>query len=180
MDELPPWLVLMSENQVLRDVLHELAANPQFLETVGSALAGDSPFPVWVGGMDFLERMNSTRPRKDRVQPGKELGAITMFNRSADGTAGGAGVVVDIDRLHKLARQDSALAKQYVRDALLHEFGHVLPVARSRSLSDRTFDPKPGDPNAAQHPAIQSENALRQLLGLKPKRHYGLLDPSLR
>ena len=175
MHELPPWLVLMSEDQVLRDVLHELAANPQFLETVGGAFAGDSPFPVWVGGMDFLERMNSTRSRRDRVQPGKELGAVTMFNESADGAASGAGVVVDIDRLHKLARQDSALAKQYVRDALLHEFGHVLPVARSRSLSDRTGDPKPGDPNAAQHPVIQNENQLRGLLGLPSKTFYGLL-----
>ena len=57
----------------------------------------------------------------------------------------------------------------------MHELGHVVPVARTRSADSRLGDPRPGAP-AERHPVLRQENELRGLLGLPRKRFYGLLS----
>lgn len=175
MDELPWWLTLRDPNSVYASVVRELWQDPAFAQQVSDALnAPDAgqPFFLSIGGRDIYDSLPDAARRG--VPWNEDHGAVTMYGEQ-DGTAVNAGIAVDVDRILAAVQGDSAQARQLVRDALIHEFGHVMPVARSRSMSDRTFDPKPGDPNAAQHPVIQNENKLRGLLGLPSKTFYGLL-----
>ncbi len=174
MDELPWWVALRDPNSMTAGVLRELWSNPQFAQHVTEALAPESgmPFGLQVGGRAMYDAM----PEKARTSApwDDRYGAATIF--SSDGqAANAAGIVVDVDRILAAAGQDSARARELVRDALVHEFGHVVPVARTRSLEQHYGDPKPGS-TATEHPVIQQENELRGLLGLQPKSFYGLLS----
>jgi hypothetical protein len=81
-----------------------------------------------------------------------------------------------VDKVHRAVKGDSARAREMARDALIHEFAHLLPVAGSRHMRDRTGDPQPGDRRAAEHPVIQGENRLRGLFDLPAKTFYGLQE----
>lgn len=173
MNELPWWVTLRDPDSVYASVLRELWGTEDFAEHVQGALnapGSDRPFILSVGGRDLYDNM--PEPVRKAAPWDDALGAVTILN--GDGNSGG--IALDMERIASLARGDSAQARQLVRDALLHEFGHVLPVARSRSMKDRTFDPKPGAANVADHPVIQNENKLRGLLGLPEKTFYGLLN----
>lgn len=176
MDELPWWLVLRDPDGMPAQVVQELWSNPAFAEQIAAALAPSDKFPfaVHIGGRPLFEEI--ARGRASWDAEGGATGAATIFNAAQEGEpASQAGIAIDVDRILSAAGGDSAQARQMIRDALIHEFGHILPVAQSRNVADRTGDPKPGDPNAAQHPAIQNENQLRGLLGLPNKAFYGLL-----
>jgi hypothetical protein len=183
-NELPFWLQVQGEDPVLRSVLQELWGDPSLREYLTSAFApeDDAPFALRIGGTDFLDQFNRTRPRNQQVRMDKRTGAVALYNEDEDeGAAYTGGIVVDMDRIHDATRArrgapaDSARARELVRDAVLHELAHFVPVARERNLSARTFDPKPNDPNLTEHPVIQKENKLRGLLNLPPKDFYGLL-----
>lgn len=164
----PAWLQMASEDPVLLGVLRELLENQRFRLHADSALApmdGSSPFRVKIGGPGLLAPLGVKMP--------EELGGFTVTNE-ADQVQKIAGIAIDVDKLHQLTGQDSTRAREAVRDALIHEFGHVLPIARTRSLASAVDDPKPGQ-DAASAPSVQSENRLRALLGLKAKSFYGLL-----
>lgn len=181
MDELPWWLALRDPDGMPAQVMRELWQDSAFAQQIASVLAPSDrfPFAVHIGGRPLFDEI--ARGKASWDAEGGATGAATIFNAAQEGEpASQAGIAIDVDRILSAAGGDSAQARQMIRDALIHEFGHVLPVAQSRNVADRTGDPKPDDPNAAQHPAIQAENELRALLGLKPKRHYGLLDPTLR
>jgi hypothetical protein len=183
-NELPFWLQVQGEDPVLRSVLQELWGDPSLREYLTSAFApeDDAPFALRIGGTDFLDQFNRTRPRNQQVRMDKRTGAVALYNEDEDaGAAYTGGIVVDMDRIHDATRArrgapaDSARARELVRDAVLHELAHFVPVARERNLSARTFDPKHNDPNLTEHPVIQKENKLRGLLNLPPKDFYGLL-----
>ncbi len=103
------------------------------------------------------------------------MGGVTFYSMEPDSTVHGAGMAFDLDRIRGMAR-DSAHAEELMRDAVLHEFAHVLPLARARNARASTGDPRPGVRNVMDHPVIQGENELRGLLGLEPKQFYGLLN----
>lgn len=177
MNELPPWIVLRDTASMPAQVLRELWGNPQFVQHVTAAMAPADrfPFAVHVGGRPLFEEIAQGRTSWDAE--GGATGAATIFNApSPNEPVTQAGMAFDVDRILAAAGGDSAQAREMVRDAFLHEFGHVLPVARSRNLSDRTGDPRPGVRNVMDHPVIQGENELRGLLGLEPKQFYGLLN----
>jgi hypothetical protein len=162
------WLVWMAQNPVLREVARDLFTNPAFMDKVQGAV-GEHPFgPVFMMDWDRLIQLPGVNPTPD-------IAGATGFSVEADSSVSSAAIGIDVDRLHRLVRQDSARARDLVRDALIHEFAHVLPVAQSGHIRDATGDPKPGYRNVAQHPVIRGENLLRELLGLPPKRAYGLL-----
>jgi hypothetical protein len=178
--EIPPWLRVHGENPYLRELLEELFANQAFAGAVNPAFSGTPddpyrPYRVTVGGRPYLDEMQKTSggTRGIRWDPGH--GAISIHGAQPDSSVHQSGMVVDLDRLHKATRQDSTAARGLVRDALLHEFAHLLPLAESRHMRNQTGDPDPRDPNAAQHPVIQGENRLRGLFGLSAKTGYGLL-----
>lgn len=175
MDELPPWLVLRDPGGMPAAVVRELWQDPAFAKQIASVLAPSDrfPFAVHIGGRPLFEEI--ARGKASWDAEGGATGAATIFNAPDGGPATQAGIAIDVDRILAAAGQDSAQAKQLMRDALIHEFGHVLPVAQSRNVADRTGDPAPGKP-AADHPAIQNENKLRGLLNLPAKTFYGLLN----
>jgi hypothetical protein len=134
------------------------------LDSIFGAPNRQEPYDITVGDRSFLDLVNQGR---QRITMDENIGAGAMSQ--ADMGA----IVVDVDKLHEVVQQDSARARQLVRDALLHEFAHLVPVAQGQPALG---DPKPGARNAHKHPVIQGENKLRGLLGLEPKQHYGLLD----
>jgi hypothetical protein len=183
-EPLPWWLQVQGEDPVLRSVLEEMWQSAPLRERLTQAFApeGNTPFGLHIGGTDFLDRFNRTRPRNQQVRIDKRAGAVALYNEDEDeGAAYTGGIVVDMDRIHDATRArrgapvDSARARELVRDAVLHELAHFVPVAEARSLSARTFDPKPGSRNQHKHPVIIKENRLRSLLGLPEKKYYGLL-----
>ena len=178
MDEFPPWLVMQTQNPVIREVLTELLQNEQLRTQLDAQFGKRDQRPSFithVGDTAFLDQLNEGRPRRQRVKIDNNTGAASLYNGSQDGSVNAGGLFVDVDRLHEVAGQDSALARQHVRDAFLHEFAHLLPVATARNMSGRTGDPKPGAKDQVQHPVIQGENQLRGLFGLPAKTTYGLL-----
>jgi hypothetical protein len=173
----PSWLVWESTNPVLRASMRELLNNPRFRAHVDSAVApaGKFPFTVHVADRAYLDKLNAHPDRrgKYRIRPAADMAGVSMFAVAPDSSSGVSSVAIDVDRLHR-EFPDSAKARLALRDALLHEFAHVLPVARSRHMRDRTFDPPPDMQNVADHPVIKGENLLRALIGLPAKDYYGL------
>lgn len=180
-EPLPNWLLFQGQNPVLRSVLEDLWQNPDFRQRITESFApeGQFPFVLRVGGRDFLDQFNAGR--RDGVKIDRNTGAASLYNADA-GRVDQGGFVVDVDRIHDATRArrgapvDSAQARGLIRDALVHEFAHMAPVAQARSMDARLFDPKPRDRDLAQSPIIRGENKLRGLLGLEPKTYYGLLD----
>lgn len=89
----------------------------------------------------------------------------------------GAVVTVDVPRLEELAREvgasEAALATDVDR-ILIHElYGHVVPLAASRTIAGGCPDPAPGAP-ASSSCAMQRENRIRAELGIAPRRSYDL------
>jgi hypothetical protein len=165
----PAWLVKLAQNPVTRGVVKDLfTQNPEFAEAVHTAVRnrGDG-WPVFVDDWDNI--------KAHAPGGGEGLASAIAWGMNPDSTAFGASIGVDVDRIHELVQQDSARARELVRDALVHEFAHLIPVARSGHMRDATGDPEPGDRNAHKHPVIQKENKLRGLLNLPPKGSYGLL-----
>jgi hypothetical protein len=130
-------------------------------------------FPAYIGDEAGLKQFNSSR--KDKLRIPKETAAVSAYRMEPDSTLSNAGIYIDISKVHRAVEQDSARARELIRDAMLHEFAHLQPVAASRHARDKTATRRPCDPRAAQHPVIQGENRLRGLFGLEPKAHYGLL-----
>lgn len=174
MNELPWWLTPHGDG-VPVEVLRELWANPALREYLLGALApeGDDPFLLHVGGRELFDDVNRRLRERDRVRWDEANGAVTILTRADPLHT--AAIAVDFDRILNAARGDSARARELTRDALLHELGHVVPVARARSFDARLGDPRPGAP-AERHPVLRQENELRGLLGLPRKRFYGLLS----
>jgi hypothetical protein len=176
--ELPPWVVMQSQNPVLASVLKDLFKNERFRAAADSVFApqGGEQFPVFLGDHMSLEQMNATRPRNQRVQPSGREAAVSAYATRPDQSIDSGGLFVNVDKIHETLQQDSAAARLAVRDALLHEFGHLFPVAEQRHARAITGDPKRNDRNAAQHPVMQSENRLRGLFDLPAKTFYGLQE----
>lgn len=166
MDELPPWVILQSQDEVLKGVLRELFSNAQLRGHLDGVFApeGRAPFKAFVGDASLIDRLNKAAG-EERYRLDPNTGAVAMV-----GTQPYGGIAVDLDKLHGAAR-DSAQAREMVRDALLHEFGHLVPVAQG---GEPTGDPA-RDSDITGHPVIQNENKLRGLLGLPSKAFYGLL-----
>jgi hypothetical protein len=178
MDPLPSWLIMQSENPVLRSVLGEMFQNPKLRGILEGMFApeGRPPFPTVVGDAAGLERLNASRPKNTRTKIPRGIGAASVYSAEPDSSVHAAGIFVDVDRIHSEAKGDSARARVAVRDAVLHELAHLLPLAEQRHLRAATGDPKPGDKNVADHPVIQGENRLRDLFGLAAKTTYGLFQ----
>lgn len=178
MDELPDFLFLLANDPEVRKQVVDLFKNKQFADSVASVLQDPERgnFFVSIGDDETLKTMPERLRRK--VKKNKNLGGFTGFG--GDKSAHGAFVFALPSRLPKEVRQDSLLNSQVIRDALIHEFAHVLPVAKTRNPKDRIRDPKPGSPGEAQSEILQAENALRGLLGLPAKAFYGLLAEDRR
>lgn len=180
MDELPPYIYFQTENPVIRAVVAELLRPGPFRDELDGVFGppNDSTpaFTLYVGDMGNLEQMNRNRPRNQRAQIDPNIGAGTVFS-AKDGPVSMGGIYIDADKLHAAVQQDSAQARELIRDAILHELGHAVPVARARHTRARTGDPDPrrGWMEVAGHPVIQNENKLRGLLDLPAKNFYGLL-----
>jgi len=178
MDELPPWVVMQTQDPVIQSVITELLANGQFRAPFDSHFTSTNERPSFtthVGDPAFLRDFNRTRPRRERVKVDENTAAASIYNNQPDGSVNSGGLMIDVDRIHDVVKQDSARARDLTRDAIIHEFAHLLPVAESRSMDSRTGDPNPGRRGASDHAVIQQENLLRGLLGLPPKDYYGLL-----
>lgn len=174
-EQLPWWMAVREPESIYGQVLREMWQQPAFAQHVTQAMApeGASPFVLSIGGRGLYE---SLPPATQRATPwNEEFGAATFFNAN-DRAANTAGIAFDEARILAAAGQDSARARELMRDAILHEFAHVLPVAQSRNVRDQTGDPRPGAHGLLEHPVIRGENQLRGLLGLQPKRFYGLLN----
>lgn len=173
-----PWLILHTAEPVLRTALEELLANPRFRAHADSAFAplDREAFSVYVGGSDFLRELNSTRQQKVRIP--QWAGGITLYTDGPGGSVRSGAIVIDIDKLHLAVEHDSARARTLVRDALIHEFGHLIAVAGQRHIRARTGDPERHGTEQWRHPIMRAENALRQLIGLPARTTYGLVDRS--
>jgi hypothetical protein len=105
-----------------------------------------------------------------------ELGAVGVL-RDAGGRIAGAVVLIDVPRLRRLclkANEPLATLQGDVQRLLIHElYGHVVPLARSRTEAGGCPDPGPGEP-AASSCAIVRENRIRAEMGLEPRRSYDL------
>src|SRR5690606_32437732 len=125
-NELPWWLVPHGDG-VPVEVLRELWANPALREYLLGALApeGDDPFLLHVGGRELFDDVNRRLRKRDRVQWDEANGGVTILTRTDPLNT--AAIAVDFDRILNAARGDSARARELTRDALLHEFGHVVP-----------------------------------------------------
>jgi hypothetical protein len=176
--ELPSWLRVHGDDTYLKGVLQELFANEAFASQLQGAFAPEEgqAFNTVVGGRPYLDELNRAWGPNRQVKLDRNVGGVSIYADQPDGSVNMGGVVIDLDRIHKTVRQDSAQAREIVRDALLHEFAHLLPVAQSRNIGDRTGDPNPKDRDAAQHPVIQGENRLRGLFNLPAKTFYGLME----
>lgn len=185
MDELPPYIFFQTENPVIRAVVAELLQPGPFRDELDGIFGppNDSTpaFALYIGDMGNLEQMNRNRPRNQRAQIDPNIGAGTVFSAKS-GPVSMGGIYIDADKLHAVTQQDSAKARELVRDAILHELSHAAPVARARHTRARTGDPDPrrGWMEVAQHPVMVGEAELRKLLGLQPRKTYGLLDEGLR
>jgi hypothetical protein len=171
MDDLPPWVIMQTQNAVVRSVLEEMFGNGRFRADLDAVFRqGDKrpPFKAYIGDAESLAGINAART--DKVLMNANEGAAAMYDSPNVG-----GIFVDVDRLHEAVGQDSAQARELVRDAFLHEFAHLYPVAQSRDMSARTGDPKVGSRNQAKHPVMQGENRLRALFDLPAKSVYGLM-----
>lgn len=177
MDELPPWVYLVAENPVLRSVVGEMFKNPQFADSLREHFEerpGRPQFSTWFGDPAWVESMPHL---KGQAEMDPRAAAVSLYNGAGKrGPVNGGAVVVDVDRIHAAVEQDSARARGLVKEAVLHEFGHLIPVAEARDMSARTGDPKPGSKNQAKHPVMQGENKLRGLFNLPAKVTYGLLS----
>src|SRR5690606_19804079 len=124
-----PWLILSSPDTVLRDALFELLANPRFSARADSAFAPAhrKPFPVYVGGLDLVQHVNARRHEKVRIP--SWAGGVSLYSHEPDGSVSSGAIIIDVGRLHRAVGHDSVSARQLVRDALLHEFGHMTAVA---------------------------------------------------
>jgi hypothetical protein len=174
MDELPPWVILQSQNPVLTSVLQELLKNERFMAEITPHFEGGGArqmFLTYIGDPAFLRTLNGTRHNKLRID--RNLAGVSTGNGQADGSVHVGAMIIDVDRIHSAA-PDSAAARAAVRDAVLHEFAHLMPMARTRRMTSRLGDPKTGSANPSIHPVIQGENRLRGLVGLHSKDFYGL------
>lgn len=170
-DSIPPYIALRDTASMPAQAIRELWGNPQFQQEITSTLApeGKMPFVIHVGGRQLFDDVSHGRGSWDAE--GGSTGAATIFNSTGTMPVMQAGMAFDVDRIMNAANGDSALARELMRDAVVHEFGHVLPVARSRSLDSRVADPAPGRNDG---PAMEQENYLRSLLGLPPRTSYAL------
>lgn len=173
MDELPDFLFLLANDPAVRKEVVDLFKNKAFADSVTSVLQDPERgnFFLSIGDEETLKTMPPRLQR--RVKENKNVGGFTGFGEGKK--TSGAFMFALPSRLPKEVRQDSLLNSQVIRDALIHEFAHVLPVAETRSTKSRIRDPKPGSIGEGQSEIIQAENALRELLGLPAKAFYGLL-----
>jgi hypothetical protein len=181
-NEIPPWLRVHGDNPLLKSVLEELFASEAFAGAVGSRFAPEDnmPYRVVVGGRPYLDELQRTGGGASKIKWDPRHGAVSIHNIEPDSSVHLSGVVLDLDRIHRATRRDSTKTREAIRDALIHEFAHLVPLAESRHMRNQTGDPTPGDPQAADHPVIRGENVLRGLLGLPAKTDYGLLGATGR
>jgi hypothetical protein len=175
------WLVVHSRDSLLRAVLDEILGNRCFAaaaDAVFASFVDGRHFTTHIGDFDLLAELNRTRSVDGKIRLNVEYGAATLYSLAADSAVHDAAIIVDVERIRASARDDAA-ARAGLRDAILHEFAHLFPLATSRHLRDRTGDPQPGI-SAHDHPVIRSENSLRSLLQLPPKDYYGVFLPAER
>lgn len=175
------WLVVHSRDDLLRDVVDGILDNRCFTEAADAVFAFRADrrqFTTHIGDFDLLAELNRTRSLDGKIRLNAEYGAATLYGLAADSAVHDAAIIVDVERIRASAR-DAAGARAGLRDAIVHEFAHLFPLATSRHLRDRTGDPQPGVP-AHDHPVIRSENSLRSLLQLPPKDYYGVFLPAER
>lgn len=106
----------------------------------------------------------------------QHLGEVIPL-RDENGEIAGAVVTIDLPRLERLWRRTDLPRSAFEADVdriLIHEiYGHVVPLAASRSIEGGCPDPQPGQP-AWTSCAIRRENVIRDELGLEPRVAYDL------
>ncbi|MFO7259666.1 MAG: hypothetical protein DIU52_000825 [bacterium] len=106
----------------------------------------------------------------------EHLGEVVPL-RDPTGAIAGAVVTIDLPRLERLWRRTGLPRSVFEADVdriLIHEiYGHVVPLAASRSIEGGCPDPKPGAP-ALSSCAIRRENVIRKELGMEPRLAYDL------
>lgn len=161
----PSWFVLRDSTSLYADALRDLWQTPvaRVLADATAPRPGVPPFVLHFGDRPLFDELGQGEPW------GSNTAGVTVLSR--DAVVNMAGVVIDVGRLLAVADGDSAVARVLVRDALLHELAHVLPVARARSASARLVDPLPGE---ADPPILRVENSLRARAGLPLRDTYAL------
>ena len=106
----------------------------------------------------------------------EHLGEVVPL-RDPTGAIAGAVVTIDLPRLERLWRRTGLPRSVFEADIdriLIHEvYGHVVPLAASRSIDGGCPDPRPGAP-ALSSCAIRRENVIRKELGIEPRLAYDL------
>jgi hypothetical protein len=179
------------------------APQPVAVEEVGPLLVGDALLAqalrrvaerssTWRAGLDTLAASGflvlvTVPERAERLVPAligyepMHIGEVIPM-RAEGGRLVGAVVTVDVMLLQRLALESGvplSVALADVERVLIHEiYGHVVPLAQSRTLAGGCPDPGPGEA-AESSCAIVRENRIRGELGLAPRTGYDLSDLAL-
>jgi hypothetical protein len=177
---LHPWSRSFGD-PLLQDVYEELVHNSPTLRQAMDSVASRG-FVVRIADITELAELNEDRPQRLQIWPSAEAAGATIYSPRRDGRVNSAWVVIDVHRLHELARPapgapvDSTRAREYLRDTLIHElYGHVAPLGQAGHTRAAVPDARPGEPYERSRIGIR-ENRIRQELGLPLRTVYGLIE----
>jgi hypothetical protein len=115
-------------------------------------------------------------PSLSEYQP-DHVGEVVPI-RNGEGEIVAAVVAIDLPRLERLYRGSDLPLSAFHADidrVLIHEiYGHVVPLAASRTIEGGCPDPRPGEP-ATSSCAIERENRIRRELGMEKRTTYDIL-----
>ncbi len=154
--------------------------SPRLRAEMETLRAGD--VRVYIGTPEQVAEVEERVVVLGREMPSRRLGE---FAAMLDPVTGELSVLVvrinlpEIIRFHRRHLRPNGFIggnrltlNEFMDAILIHEiWGHLIPVARARSLAAHCPDPRPGQPDL-ESCVMRRENELRREIGLRPRTQY--------